>query len=336
MTALTEFQRLEAAGAWRPAPGERLREVIVSVGDATLILSDPKSEAPLAHWSLPAVRRLNPGQTPAVYTPGLDMGDEHLEIDDPLMIDAIARVHRVIASRRAHPGRLRMGLTLAGMAAMIAAAALWLPGATTRHAAAIAPPAQASAIGASVLSDLARSTGAPCDRPSGQTVLRHLATRLIGPQARLHVVAQALDDAIRLPGDHFALGLPLIDTADGPDLMALYLLAAAQTHTTRQPLEQALDHAGLVASLRLMTSGQLPDDSLTGLGHTLLDAPRPTPDAQALAQTLARHGIDAAPYADRLRAAGHGALADAAAATPRPEVPLLSDQQWLALQQICD
>ena len=68
-TALTQFQRLEAAGSWRPAPGEKLREVIVSIGEATLILSDPKSDAPLTHWSLPAVERLNPSVTPAIYTP---------------------------------------------------------------------------------------------------------------------------------------------------------------------------------------------------------------------------------------------------------------------------
>ena len=40
MTALTQFDRLEAPGVWRPAPGARLRDVVVAFGDATLILRD--------------------------------------------------------------------------------------------------------------------------------------------------------------------------------------------------------------------------------------------------------------------------------------------------------
>ena len=69
VTALTEFQRLEAQGSWRETPESRLREVIVSVGAATLTMMDPKSDRPLSHWSLPAVTRINPGQLPAIYTP---------------------------------------------------------------------------------------------------------------------------------------------------------------------------------------------------------------------------------------------------------------------------
>lgn len=53
MTALEQYQRLEAAGTWRETRKAGLRDVIVSFGDATLILSDPRSETPLAHWSLP-------------------------------------------------------------------------------------------------------------------------------------------------------------------------------------------------------------------------------------------------------------------------------------------
>ena len=102
-TALRQFQRLEAPGSWRPAPNAQLREVVVSIGEATLILSDPKSDAPLTHWSLPAIQRVNPGATPAVYTPvttAEDAGYETLEIDDRWMIDAINRVQAAIAISR--------------------------------------------------------------------------------------------------------------------------------------------------------------------------------------------------------------------------------------------
>jgi hypothetical protein len=65
MTALSEFERLEAPGLWRPTPEAQRLNVIVSVGDATLTISDMQ-DRPLSHWSLPALHRLNPGKTPAL------------------------------------------------------------------------------------------------------------------------------------------------------------------------------------------------------------------------------------------------------------------------------
>ena len=54
MIALTEFDRLEASALWRPEGDSQRVEVIVSVGEATLTLSDITGRA-LTHWSLPAV-----------------------------------------------------------------------------------------------------------------------------------------------------------------------------------------------------------------------------------------------------------------------------------------
>ena len=60
MTALPEYQRLECSGLWRDGPGAQRREVIVAFGDATLVIADARSDRALAHWSLPAVLRLQP------------------------------------------------------------------------------------------------------------------------------------------------------------------------------------------------------------------------------------------------------------------------------------
>ena len=51
MTALSEYQRLEASGLWRASPEDQRSDVIVSIGDATLVITDLR-ENPLAHWSL--------------------------------------------------------------------------------------------------------------------------------------------------------------------------------------------------------------------------------------------------------------------------------------------
>jgi len=40
MTALSKYDRLEATGLWRADPEAQRREVIVSIGNATLVIAD--------------------------------------------------------------------------------------------------------------------------------------------------------------------------------------------------------------------------------------------------------------------------------------------------------
>jgi hypothetical protein len=58
MTALKEFQRLEAEGVWRATPTDQRKDVIVSLGDASLTILDLRENV-LAHWSVAAVARAN-------------------------------------------------------------------------------------------------------------------------------------------------------------------------------------------------------------------------------------------------------------------------------------
>lgn len=338
MTALTEFQRLEAQGSWRETPEARLREVVVSVGDATLILTDPKSDLPLSHWSLPAVTRTNPGELPAIYAPGSQGADETVEIDDPLMIAAIERVHRAIAARRAHPGRLRGGLTIMAVVAMLAAAVIWLPEAIIGHAAGIAPPAQQRMIGEAVLTDIERSTGAVCTRASGQAVLDWLTPRLVGQDAQIRVVPGPLNGALRLPGNLYVLGSDLLDGAPDPEAAAGHLIAARLATDPADATRRALDHAGLRAALQLMTLGSLTDGAMTGFGEGLLSQPVPRPGDANLLSAAEEAGISSEPYALSIDPTGDSVLGliegDPFRLDARPKA-LLTDQQWLALQQIC-
>lgn len=338
MTALKQFQRLEAQGIWREAPDARLRDVIVSVGDATLMLSDPKSDRPLTHWSLPAVVRLNPGQVPAVYTPSAEARDEIVEIDDPLMIEAIEHVQSAIAAHRAHPGRLRGGLTGLAVLAMLVGVLFWLPDALIRHAAAIAPPAQARQVGLAVLADMERGGGAVCTRTSGQAVLDWIAPGLVGADATLRVIPGPLNGARRLPGEVYVIGGDLLLGAPGPEGPAAHLIAASLAETDAEVRLSALRHAGLRAVLRLWTLGALPGDAMRGYGETLLTQPLPRPDTPALLEALGARGLPSEPYARSIDPTGAAVLplidGDPVRRGMAP-AELLTDPQWIALQQIC-
>jgi len=178
MTALSEYQRLEATGLWRASPEAQRSEVIVSLGDATLVVSD-MAERPLAHWSLPAIIRANPGERPAIYHPDGDPA-ETLELADSEaeMIAAIEKLRTAIARARPRPGRLRRMIALGITLTVVAGAVFWLPDQLRRHALAVVPPVKRAEIGENLFNQMRGVTGAPCFEPGGVAALDRLAERL--------------------------------------------------------------------------------------------------------------------------------------------------------------
>lgn len=327
MTALSEYQRLESGGIWREAPEAQRREVIVAFGDATLVISDGHSARALAHWSLPALTRLNPGIEPALYAPSPD-ADEDLEIDDPAMIAAVEKVRAALLARRPHPGRLRLWV-VAGLAATTAALGLfWLPGAVFTHAATVAPPAQRSEIGGMVLAELAKLTGAPCETATTRPVLDVFAERLL-PGSKIVLVPTALNGALALPGQVLVLGMPLVQRYDGPEAAAGHLLAARLAAESHDPLQATLRWAGLRAAFRLLATGALPASTLTGFGQNLLTDPPVAPDMATVTALLIQAGADPTPY---LKSLGNG---EPFAIAAPPAQTLMSDGDWVTLQGAC-
>ena len=82
MTALDKYDRLEATGLWRATPDDQRREVVVSLGDASLTMSD-LNDCPLAHWSVAAIARANPGAMPALSAPTGNLGRTSGYFTDP-------------------------------------------------------------------------------------------------------------------------------------------------------------------------------------------------------------------------------------------------------------
>ena len=106
MTAIKEFERLESLGLWRDSKDSQRREVIVSFGESTLVLSDINNR-PITHWSLAAIEDAGNSENGTIFTVD-DLGEETLEIDDQIMISAIDKIKASIEARRPHPGRLRL------------------------------------------------------------------------------------------------------------------------------------------------------------------------------------------------------------------------------------
>jgi hypothetical protein len=338
MTALRKYQRLECGGLWRETPQDQRREVLVRFGDATLVLSDPKSGTAVSHWSLPAIERINPGQEPPVFAPGTE-ATESLELTDPEMIAALGAVRHAVQAATARPGRLR-GVLLAGTAAaVVLAAVVWLPGALVRHTASVVPPAQRADIGQRALDDLVRVTGATCNNQLGLQALAALSERVFGPVDTpiLYVVPEGVDLPLHLPGDVIILPRRLIEQANGPEAAAGAALVERLRSRAQDPIVPLLDYAGLKATLQLLTTAELPDTALNGYGEALLRAtPEALPDSTLLSAFEAAQ-IPATPYALAIDPEGKttAALASGDPYKGLAPSPLIPDESWIALQGIC-
>lgn len=337
MTALKKYQKLESPGLWREVPEAQRREVIVNFGEASLMLSDPRTETALTHWSLPAVERLNPGQMPALYAPGAD-AEETVEIDDPDMIAALETVRGALAGAGPRSGRLR-GAILAGSVAVVLALGLfWLPDALVTHTASVVPPATRTVIGDLALADVTRLSGTPCASPLGQRALEKLATRVFGSDApRLVILPEGMTPALTLPGRIIALNRTLVESRDGPEALAGFALAEAARTTVADPLIPVLDHAGVTATLRLLTTGSLPAASIDGYGEEALQRAPVALDEVALLDRFQAARVPSSPYAYALDPSGETTLGLIEADPWRngPPTPLLSDGDWISLQAIC-
>ena len=338
MTVLRKYQKLESGGLWRDLPEAQRREVVVNLGDASLVLSDPKSDTALTHWSLPAVIRTNPGQRPAIYVPGNDAA-ESLEIEDDEMIAALDTVAASIALGRARPGRLRGAVLVGLLSAVLGILVLWLPTALVRHTASVLPSATRTQIGGKVLADLAQVTGAACHDPAGVQSLARLSLRIFGPDDTpvLVVVRDGLDRAIHLPGNQIVLSEALIAVPDGPEVAAGFAIAEMQRSKLSDPILPLLRHAGVSATFRLLTTGDISAEAIKGYAEKLLRQPETPLSEDALLAGFVAAGVSSGPYAYAIDATGESVLGliEADPFPKGPPRPILTDEDWLRLQDIC-
>lgn len=336
MTALAQYRRLEATGLWRESPEDQRREVLVALGEATLVISS-LSETALTHWSLPAVTRLNPGRRPALYAPGEDTS-ERLELEDDDMIAAIEKLRKAIDRRRPHPGRLRLWISAAFAAVALGLAVFWLPGALTRQTVALLPEASRAEIGQQLLSEMARLAGTPCSAPQSRTALRRLVTRTLGPDGpRVVILPSSVPGTIALPGGILVAHAALVEDHEMPDVLAGYLIAEEMRRHQQDPVLNLLTEAGLPATFRLLTTGHMATDVVHQHAASLLSRPRPALPDDVLLSAFAEAGVSSVPYAYARDVSGETTLALIEADPTRAQAPdpLLTDADWVSLQNMC-
>lgn len=344
-TALRKYQRLEATALWRPTPEEQRREVIVSIGDATLVITDMQDRA-LTHWSLPALQRANPGSWPALYHPDGDSG-ETLELaeGEAEMVAAIEKLRAAIEKRRPRPGRLRWWMMGLSLSSVLAVGVFWLPGAVVDHTISVLAASQKRALGEALLAEAEGFSGQRCQKPAQGAVLTRLAERMrpIAPDTLdIHVVRDSQVEVAMLPGNLMLLNSRLLEDHEVPDVAAGYILAELLRAGSNDPLHALLSDSGMLANLQLLATGTLDATSLRNHAEALLSGARgatvqPIQD-EALLMAFRTAEVKSTPYAYAVDVSGETTLA-LIEADPFPQAaprPVLSDADWLRLQAICE
>ena len=336
MTALTKYDRREATALWRPEEGAQRVDVLLSLGNATLTISDMRENV-LNHWSLPAIQRVNPGERPAIFRPG-DDATEELETEDEDMIRALEKVRKLIERRRPHPGRLRHWVTAGVLASLLLLAVFWLPGALRSYTVSVVPEPTRAAIGQQILTRIGRITGQECRGRDGRAVLTRLARTTTGnPDLRVVVLSGAVQTTQHLPGNITLLNRALIEDFEHPDVLAGFLLAEELRRDSTDPIIPLLTHVGLRGTVQLLTTGFLPETAIDEYAEDLLTTPQSEVPTTALLDRFKAQGVRATPYAYALDLTGETTL-DLIEADPVPETlakSLLSDDDWVRLQGVC-
>ncbi len=336
-TALTDFSRLESGGLWRPSPGDQRRDVVVSLGEATVTISDT-ADRPLTHWSLPAVRRLNVGVRPALFSPDAE-ATETLEISDDLMIDAMEKVRKTVKRRRARPGRLRGLGSLAVFAGLVAAAVFWLPDALIRQTQSVVPQVKRAEIGATLLGHIQRITGQTCRSPLGTDAMAKLHRRALGADVggQVFVVPSGPEVAIYLPGGLIVMNSDLIEDTEDPAVVAGQIISAAGQLREQDPLTALLEEAGIGTTFSLLTTGEIAPDTLRTYAETIFANPPERASDGVLLDLFTAAELPSTPYAYSVDITGETTLGliEADPMQGRDVRQILTDGEWISLQGIC-
>ncbi len=335
MTALKKYQRIEATGLWRPSPDEQRREVVVSIGEATLTISDFNDRA-LTHWSLAALERQNPGSYPAIFNPDGDP-DETLELaeTETTMLDAIDRLQRAIDRARPHPGRLRW-LSVGGVVvAVLALLLFWLPGALQSHVVSVVPQVKRQEIGETILHRIERVSGRACSSEDAQESLDRLARRTGVRQ--IIILPAGVQDSLSLPGGTVVLNKSLVEDFEDPAVAAGYVIAERARMEQTDPLDDLLDRTGASSAFRLLTTGGLTPDIIDRYTEQVVSDPRPSLLDDHLLAVFAQAALPSTPYAYARDITGETVLGlvEADPMAGRTLEQVLPDRDWVRLQNIC-
>ena len=331
MTAIKEFERLESIGLWRDSKDSQRREVIVSFGESTLVFSDINNR-PITHWSLAAIDDAGNSENGTIFTVD-DLGEETLEIDDQIMISAIDKIKASIEARRPHPGMLRLYLGSGILITFLTISIFWLPNALTQYASNIVPDSKAVEIGEVILKSIQKTTGSICTTPEGERALRRLENRVIGsPSNRIRIIEMGNRPSLHLPGGYILLNHRLTHQEKNANLIAGYAILERALEDEKSPLFDLFKSMGLKKTLKFLGTGDIDNSDLEYFANNQIFSSLSAPEAETIIELFNVAEIPRTRFAVN---ANRSDLIMATDLVAEQYLPILNDEDWLNLKEIC-
>ena len=317
----TNYERLECLGLWRGAPDSQRRDVIVTFGKSTLVFLD-NNDNPIGHWSLGAVRRVNPYQMPAIFSPDMFHPDESegetLQLDDVGIIAHIEYLQTRANRGRARPGRVRFWIGLMVLVAGFVGVRMWLPDVIAGYATQVIPEVTVVSIGQRTLTQVQQITGVACDAGG-------LSERL---DSQVFIADMGGLGSVGLPS-----GIVLIDddvARLGLDVVAGYVVLEQVRADMLSPVHGVFRFIGLREAFLFFTTGRIRQNALDGYGEWILTEEQVNPEPEVLISAMARAGVSSAGFF-----AAHPFYQGFYGVNSGDYPPVLSDTDWMELQRIC-
>lgn len=340
MTALAQYERLEALGVWRAHDGAESREVVIKFGKSTLQLEATADEI-LAHWSLPALRLKSQDDNAATYAPDFE-SSESLTVEDAEMRAALGRV---LAARLDAPrpprSRLPMIAATAALFALVGIAVLNLPSVLSSFAPSLIAPERARVLAGQMLPLIEDRIGPACATRAGDAALDRLARRLM-PRAPAQIRVADLGDLpyLALPGETVIISRHIAEQASNPEEFAGWTALAFADGASKTALGHVFLASGISDGLGFLANGSFSGRTLDAAVSRLMlssDVRRPL-ELDGVTLHLADAGISVAPLVRGIRreAIVSGPL-DVPVVEGGEGGPLvLTDGEWVAIQGICE
>ena len=223
--------------------------------------------------------------------------------------------------------------------------ALVFPPALMRHTAAVLPATTRHDIATRLVADLQTHGATPvCTGTQGRTALDALQRQVLTRPAQVHVLKDAPRARIAgFPGGIYVLDARVLDMAQSAEALAGALLLAEARLRMTDPVRPVLGHIGTLKTLELLTTGDVPDAALAGHAVARFRAnAAPAPDPNAMLARFAALDLSTRPFVDNpdpldpdARAVLPALRAGDPVAGRLPGRALLTDGQWVSLQNIC-
>jgi hypothetical protein len=143
--------------------------------------------------------------------------------------------------------------------------------------------------------------------------------------------------SIHLPGGKIILSRSVIEDFEEPDVAAGYVLTEMANRIAQDPLRDLLGAVGIRENFRLLTTGDVSDGALDRYAEKLMTETVSVPETSAHLAQFEAAKLRSTPYAYAVDITGETVLhlIEGDPMAGKLTEPLMSDADWLRLQNIC-